>query len=105
MNKYVWAYVINLDKYKSIRAHRIALHVNSNNIIYFDKFGIEHILKEIEKIIGNKNIKTNISRIQEYDSKMYWYFWIGLVDYMLKGKTLQDYTSLFSPNDYEKKYM
>ena len=79
------------------------MHVNSNNIIYFDKFGIEHILKEIEKIIGNKNIKTNISRIQEYDSKMYWYFWIGLVDFMLKGETLQDYTNLFSPNDYEKK--
>ena len=30
------------------------------------------------------------------------YFWIGFIDFMLKGKSLLDYTSLFSPNDYEK---
>ena len=40
-------YVINLDEYKSIRTHWIALHLNENNIIYFDSFGIEHIPKEI----------------------------------------------------------
>ena len=27
---------------------------------------------------------------------------IGLNDFMLKGKSLLDYTNLFSPNDYEK---
>ena len=30
------------------------------------------------------------------------YFCIGLNDFMLKGKSLLDYTNLFSPNDYEK---
>ena len=30
------------------------------------------------------------------------YFWIGFIDFMLKGKSLLDCTSLFSPNDYEK---
>ena len=30
------------------------------------------------------------------------YFCIGFVDFMLKFKSLLDYISLFSPNDYEK---
>ena len=30
------------------------------------------------------------------------YFGIGFVDFMLKGKSLLEYTNLFSPNDYEK---
>ena len=29
-------------------------------------------------------------------------FCIGIIDFMLKGKSLLDYTNLFSPNDYEK---
>ena len=41
------AYVINLDEFKSIGTHCIALYVNGNNIIYFDSFGVEHIPKEI----------------------------------------------------------
>ena len=32
------AYVINLDEYKSIGTHRIALYVNDNNVKYFDSF-------------------------------------------------------------------
>ena len=40
------AYVINLDEYKSIGTHWIALYENGNNIIYFDHFGVEHIPKE-----------------------------------------------------------
>ena len=30
------------------------------------------------------------------------YFCIGFIDFMLAGKTLIDYTSLFSPYDFEK---
>ena len=30
------------------------------------------------------------------------YFSIGFIDFMLKSKSLLDYTNLFSPNDYEK---
>ena len=40
-------YVTNLDEYKSIGTHRIGLYVNTDNIVYFDSFGFEHILKEI----------------------------------------------------------
>ena len=39
--------VINLDDFKSIKTHWIALHVNSNNVIHFNSFGVEYILKEI----------------------------------------------------------
>ena len=30
------------------------------------------------------------------------YFCIGNIDFMLKGKSLLEYTNLFSPNEYEK---
>ena len=52
--------------------------------------------------MGNKNIITNIHRIQPYVLIMCEYFCIGFIDFMLKGKSLLDYTNLFSPNDYEK---
>ena len=29
------------------------------------------------------------------------YFCIGFIDFMLKSKSLLDYTNLFSPNNYE----
>ena len=32
---------------------------------------------------------------------MYEYFCIGFIDFMLKGKSLLEYTNLFSPNEYE----
>ena len=94
------AYIINLDEYESIGTHWIALYVNAKNVTYFDSFGVEHIPKEIRKFIGNKNNITNIYRVQGYDSIMCGYFCIGFIDFMLKGKSLLDYTNLF-PNDYE----
>ena len=96
------AHVKNLDKYESIGTHWIALQVNGNNVIYFDSFEVEHIPKGIKKFIRNKNIITNIYRIKAYDSIMCGYFCIGFTQFMLKGKSLLDYTNLFSPNDYEK---
>ena len=30
------------------------------------------------------------------------FYFIAFVEYMLSGKTLLDYTNLFSPNDYKK---
>ena len=95
------AYIINRYGYKSLGTHWIALHVNDNNVTCFDSFGVEHILKEIKKYIGNKNIITNTYRVPAYDSIMYRYFCIGFIDLMLKGKSLLEYTNLFSPNAYE----
>ena len=78
--------------------------MNGNNIrasyvaIYFSSFGAEHI----RKFMGNKNIITNIYRIQAYNLLMHGHFCIGFIDFMLKGKILLDYTTAFSSNDYEK---
>ena len=85
-------YVINLDEYSDIGTHWVALYVQNNDVTYFDSFGVEHIPKEIRTFIGNKNIKTNIFRIQAYDSIMCRYFCIGFIDFMLAGKTLTEFT-------------
>ena len=104
------AYVINLDEYENTGTHWVALFVKPKYTVYFDSFGIEHIPKEIIKFINNDTtksstitrIKSNIFRIQTYDSIMCGYFYIEFINYMLKGKTLLDYTNLFSPNDFKK---
>ena len=96
------AYVINLDEYVDVGTHRIALFCSRNEVAYFDSFGIEHIPKEIKNFIENKNIKTNIFRVQANDSVMCGYFCIGFIDFMLAGKTLVDFTNMFSPYDFEK---
>ena len=96
------AYVINLDDYHDIATHWIALYVNNNIVTYFDSFGVEHIPKEIMKLITRKKIITNIYRIQAYDSIMCDYFCIGFINFMFNGKSLTDYTNLFSPNDFNK---
>ena len=97
-----WAFVINLNGYKSIGTHRIDLNANDDNVTYFDSFEVEYIPKEIRKFIGNKNIKTNVYRIQTYDSVMWGYYCIRFIDFMLKDKSLLEYANLFSPNDYEQ---
>ena len=94
------AYVINFDEYENTGTHWIASFVKTNEAIYFESFDIEHIPKEINKFIGNdqsssakarnKNIISNIFRIQAYDSIMCGYFCIEFINYMLKGKTLFD---------------
>ena len=58
--------------------------MNNNDVTYFDSFGVEHILKEIKTFINNKNIKTNIFRIQAYDSVMCEYFVLDLLILCLK---------------------
>ena len=61
-----------------------------NNLTYF----VEYISKEIKKLIGNKNLTTNIYIIQAFDSIMRGYFCIGFIDFMFKVKK----SNLFSPN-------
>ena len=77
------AYVINLDEFKSIGTHWIALYVNDNNVTFFDRFRLEHIPKDIRKFNENKNV-------------------IGFIDSKLKGKILLGYTNLVSFNEYKK---
>ena len=77
--------------------HWIALFYNRNEIAYFDSFSVEHSPKEMKEFIGNKNIKTNIFRVQANNLVMCGYFCIGLA-----GKKLIDFTNLFSLYDFKK---
>ena len=52
------AFVINLDEYKSIGTRWIVLYVNGDNVTYFDSFGVEYMLQEIKKFIGNKHLQN-----------------------------------------------
>ena len=90
-------YIINLDEYSDIGTHWVALYVHDNDVTYFDTFGVK-----IKTFTSNKNIKTNIFRIQAYDSIKCGYFCIGFIDFMLAGKTLTEYTNIFSPNNFKK---
>ena len=54
--------------------------MNANNIAYFDSIRVEQIRKEIEKFVGNKNIITNIYRMQADDSIICGYFCIRFID-------------------------
>ena len=78
------------------------MYVNNKIVTYFDSFGFEHIPKEIMKFIARKKIIANIYRIQAYHSIMCGYFCIGFSNFMFNGKSLADYTNLFSSNDFNK---
>ena len=100
------AYVINLQDSFGPGIHWVSLHVkdnkNNDEVSYYDSFGVEYLPKEVTKFIGHKKIKTNIFRIQPDNSIMCGYFCIGFIDFMLAGKNLIDFTSLFSPYDLKK---
>ena len=79
------------------------MYINKNSVTYFDSFEVEHIPKETKALIDRSlSITTNIFRIQVYDSIMCGYFCIGFIDFMLAGKTLTEFTNLFSPNNFKK---
>ena len=70
--------------------------------MYFDFFGIEYISEEVLNKIRDKSITHNIFKIQDDDSIMCRFYCIAFIEQMLAGKTLLNYTNLFSPNDYKK---
>ena len=49
--------MINLDEYSHIGTHWVSLWANnSNNVAYFNSFGVEHIPKQIKTFINSENI-------------------------------------------------
>ena len=76
--------------------------MKSSEVMYFDSFGVEYIPKEIMQFLRNKNIKTNIFRIQDNNSIMCGYFCILFIEHMLNNKTLPGFTNLFGPWDFKK---
>ena len=73
--------------------------MNDNNVKHFNSFrDLEYIAKEIKNFIDNKNIMTNIN-LQPYASIKYGYVFNGFIDFACKGKSLKDFTDLFSPSN------
>ena len=97
-------YIINLDEYKSIGSHWIALYVSGDNVTYCDTFGVDHIPKEIKNFIRIKIIMKNIYKIKEYNSVMCRYFCIGFIDFIVKSTSMLNYTNLSSSKEYKKNH-
>ena len=95
-------YVIDLDEYADVNTHWIALFCNRSEIIYFDSFGVEHAPKEFKEFVGNKNIIAKNFRVQPNNLVMRGYFCIAFIHFVLAGKKLTDFTSLFFPYGFEK---
>ena len=73
--------------------------MNGNNVTYFDSLRVKYFQK---KSIDNKTIKTNIYKIQVYDSIMCWLFCVGFIDVILNNKGTADFTILFSLNNFRE---
>ena len=78
------------------------MFIDRNIDVYFDSFGIEYIPQEVLNKIKDKSITHNIFRIQDNESIMCGFYCTTFIEYMLAGKTLIDFTNLFSPNDYKE---
>ena len=72
------AYIIALDEYCVFGTHWVVWYVQNNDVTYFDSSGVERIPREIKTFISNKNVKTNVFRIQTCDSIvrifLYWIY-------------------------------
>ena len=61
-----------------------------------DSFGIEYIAQEILNMITDKSISHNMLITQDNESIISGFYCIDFIEYMLAGKTLLDYTNVFS---------
>ena len=67
-----------------------------------DSFRIEYISCKLLAKIKDKSIKHNTFRNQDNECIMCGFYCIAFIEFMLAGKTLLDYTNLFSLNGYKK---
>ena len=94
--------MINLtDKY-SKGTHWVSLLIDKNLTVYFDSFGIEYIPQEVLNKIKDKPITHNIFVIQDKEFIICGFYCIAFIEYLLAGKSLLNYTNLFSTSDYKK---
>ena len=70
-------------------------------ILLYTLIPLEYIPFKILNKIRDKSITHNVFKIQDNESIMCGYCCITFIEYILAGKTLLEYTNLFSPNDYK----
>ena len=84
-----------------IRFHNLS---TKNTAAYFDSFGIEYIPQEVLKKTKINQLLTIYLKYKIMNLLCVGIYCIGFIEYVLAGKTLLDYTNLFSLNDYRKNY-
>ena len=97
-------YLINIDETNSKGTHWVSLFIDKNLAVFSDSFEIEYIPQKILNKIKDKSITHNIFRIRDNESVMCGFYYIAFMEYMFAGKTLLEYTDLFSVSDYKKNY-
>ena len=76
-------------------------YLQTKKTVYFDLFEIEYTSQEVFNKINKKSITYNAFRTQSDDFIMCWFYCNVFIEYMIAGKTLLQYTHLFSPDDYQ----
>ena len=95
------AYIRKISMMEIVKEH-IGFHYLSpkkrkKKAANFNFFWIEYISQEVLNKIKNKLITHNIFRIQNNESTMCEFYFIGFIEYMLAGNSLLDYINLWSP--------
>ena len=93
-------YVVNLDDKGKSGTHWVAIFINDDRATYFDSFGVEHLPKEVVKFLRGKDLNVNIFRLQPAQSVLCGYYCLKFLDFMFDGKSLTDFTSMFSPTNF-----
>ena len=93
-------YVINLDEYKDTGTLYVALFCKKKmKLCTLIALVLNIHLKKLKNLLV---IKANVYCVQANNPIMCGYFCTGFIDCMLAGKTLIDYTNMFSPYDFNK---
>ena len=95
------AYVINLNDNKSKGTNWVSLFIDRNTVIYFNSLELNIFLKKNFKK-SKKNQLLTIYLEYKNESTICRFYYIAFIKYILAGKTLLDYTNLFSRNNYKK---
>ena len=93
-------YIVNLDDMGRAGTHWVVIFLNDNRATYFDSFGVEHLLREVLRFLKGKDIHANIFRVQPDRSFLCGYYCLKFLDFMFDGKSLMDFTSMFSLTDF-----
>ena len=59
-----------------------------------------HLPSEVLKFLRGKDLHANIFRVQPDKSFLCGYYCLKFLDFMFDGKSLMDFTSIFSPTDF-----
>ena len=95
-------YIINIDDKQSKRIKWVSLIIDRNTAICLRSiYLLKYIPQEALSKVKDQSVTQNIFRIRSDDSIMCGFYCIVFIEYMIAGKTLLDYTKIFSPNDYQ----